>query len=223
MGVRWVTGFLDTPSRAAEPFWQAVTGSRLSARRGPGGEFATLLPPGGDPYLRVQVVGDGPARAHLDLHVEQVAARARRAAALGAVVVHDEPDLVVLRSPAGLPFCLVAWQGEAVRPAGGRGLVDRIGLDVPAGELAAEADFWAALTEWSRDSDRLVGPAGMPLDLLLRPADAAAGMRVELTCADRAAEVAWHERCGARVLAVAERSTTLRDPAGRAYRVTDRR
>ena len=228
MGVRWMTGFLDTPSRVAEPFWQAVTGSGLSARRGPDGAFATLVPAGGDAYLRVQVVEDGPARAHLDLHVEQVAAQARRAVGLGAAVVLDEDDLVVLRSPAGLPFCLVTWAGEAVRPVGGRSLVDQMCLDVPVGGFDAEADFWAALTGWQRragsrpEFDFLVRPDRMPLRLLLQRVDGPAGMHLDLACGDRAAEVAWHVSLGARTVAEFERWTTLRDPAGRAYCVTDR-
>ncbi|GAA3959593.1 hypothetical protein Aau02nite_46060 [Amorphoplanes auranticolor] len=229
MRVRWVTGFLDTPSRVAEPFWQAVTGSRLSARRGPGGEFATLVPAGGDAYLRVQVVGDGPARAHLDLHVEDVAAQAGRAVGLGAAVVLDDGELVVLRSPAGLLFCLVPWQGEAVRPAGGRSLVDQMCLDVPVGGFDAEADFWAALTGWPRragslpEFDFLLRPDGMPLRLLLqRVGGTAAGMHLDLACTDRAAEVAWHRELGAEVVGGYERWTTLRDPAGRAYCITDR-
>ncbi|GAA3352066.1 hypothetical protein GCM10020358_84880 [Amorphoplanes nipponensis] len=228
MTVRWITGFLDTPSRVAEPFWQAVTGSGLSPRRGPGGEFATLRPAGGDPYLRVQVVGDGPARAHLDLHVTDVAAQARRAVALGASVLADEGELVVLRSPAGLPWCLVAWHGEANRPAGARSLVDQMCLDVPAGVFDAEAGFWAAVTGWPRrpgsrpEFQALVRPPGMPLRLLLQRVDAPAGMHLDLACTDRAAEVAWHEQLGARVVAGHERWTTLRDPAGRTYCVTDR-
>ncbi|WP_246595369.1 VOC family protein [Actinoplanes auranticolor] len=224
-----MTGFLDTPSRVAEPFWQAVTGSRLSARRGPGGEFATLVPAGGDAYLRVQVVGDGPARAHLDLHVEDVAAQAGRAVGLGAAVVLDDGELVVLRSPAGLLFCLVPWQGEAVRPAGGRSLVDQMCLDVPVGGFDAEADFWAALTGWPRragslpEFDFLLRPDGMPLRLLLqRVGGTAAGMHLDLACTDRAAEVAWHRELGAEVVGGYERWTTLRDPAGRAYCITDR-
>ncbi len=226
--MRWMTGFLDTPSRAAEPFWQAVTGSGLSARRGPDGEFATLLPGRGDAYLRVQVVGDGPARAHLDLHVEDVPGQAARAVALGAAAVLDEADLVVLRSPAGLLFCLVAWHGEAVRPAGGRSLVDQMCLDVPVDGFDAEADFWAELTGWPRrpgsrpEFDFLVRPDGMPLRLLLQRVDGPPGMHLDLACTDRPAEVAWHEELGAEVVAVHERWTTLRDPAGRLYCVTDR-
>lgn len=228
-GVRWMTGFLDSPSRVAEPFWQAVTGFGLSARRGPGGEFATLLPPAGDAYLRVQVAGDGPARGHLDLHVEDVAAQARRVAGLGASVVLDAGDLVVLRSPAGLSFCLVPWRGEAVRPAGGRSLVDQLCLDVPHAAFAAEADFWAAVTGWQRrpgslpEFDFLVRPEAMPLRLLLqRVGGDDAGMHVDLACDDRAAEVAWHAELGATVAWAGPRWTTLRDPAGRLYCVTDR-
>ena len=229
MRVRWMTGFLDTPSRVAEPFWQTVTGSAVSARRGPGGAFATLVPADGDAYLRVQVVGDGPARAHLDLHVEQVPAQGRRAVRLGASMISEEPGLVVLHSPAGLPFCLVAWQGEAVRPAGGRSLVDQMCLDIPAAGFDAEADFWAALTGWERRSgsrpefDVLVRPDGMPLRLLLQRVGAPVpGMHLDLECTHRAAEVPWHEQLGARVVRVQERWTTLEDPAGRAYCVTDR-
>lgn len=177
----------------------------------------------------MQVVGDGPARAHLDLHVDDVPGQAQRAVALGAAVVHAEDGLVVLRSPAGLAFCLVVWQGEAVRPPGGRSLVDQMCLDVPVGVFDAEADFWAALTGWPRqpgsrpEFDSLVRPEAMPLRLLLqRLGDGPAGMHLDLACADRAAEVAGHERLGARVVAVHERWTTLRDPAGRWYCVTDR-
>jgi hypothetical protein len=72
MAVRWITGFLDSPDRSAESFWLAVTSSGVSARRGPDGAFATLLPAYGDPYLRFQVVGAPPARSHLDLHTGEV-------------------------------------------------------------------------------------------------------------------------------------------------------
>lgn len=102
VGVRWTTGFLDGPDRRAEPFWQAVTGSTLSGRRD-GSRFATLLPPAGDPYLRVQLTGPPPG-CHLDLHVDDVPAGTHGAVALGAAVVADHGSLVVLRSPAGLVF-----------------------------------------------------------------------------------------------------------------------
>lgn len=78
--VRWVTAFLDTAEEhagAAEAFWAQVTGYRLSARHGPRGEFASLLPDAGDPHLKVQtVVQSSPGGLHLDLHTDDVRALA---------------------------------------------------------------------------------------------------------------------------------------------------
>ncbi len=230
MGVRWITGFLDAPDRSAEGFWQAVTSSGLSARRD-GGVFATLLPAGGDPYLRVQVVGDGPARAHLDLHTDDVPALAGRAVDLGAVRVSAADGLVVLRSPAGLPFCVVAWAGERVRPGPvGGSLVDQMCLDVPVAVFEAEARFWSRLTGWPRRAaglpqfEFLVRPPGLPLRLLMqRTGGASAGMHLDLACADVPAEVDRHVALGASVVRrVPGDWTTLRDPAGREYCVTAR-
>ncbi|XVV17441.1 VOC family protein [Actinoplanes sp. CA-131856] len=226
-----MTGFLDSPSRVAEPFWEAVTGSRLSARRGPAGEFATLVPPDGDAYLRVQVLAGVPPRAHMDLHVEGVPGAAAEAVGCGAVVVLDEGDLVVLRSPAGVVFCLVPWHGEARRPgAGRRSLVDQLCVDVPVGLFEAEIEFWRVLTGWERrPSDRpefehLERGAGMPLKLLVqRVGSDVAGMHVDLACDDVEAEVARHVGLGASVVRrVAGEWTTLADPVGREYCVTGR-
>lgn len=247
MDIRWTTGFLDSPSAAAEPFWLAVTGASLSARRG-GGVFATLQPAVGDAYLRVQVTGS-PPRTHLDLHVTDVPQAAREAVALGVSVVHAEDGLVVVRSPGGIEFCLVAWDGESVRPAavtwpgGQRSLVDQLCLDIPAPIFEAEADFWVALTGWPRRRtdlpkfDYLQRPPGLPLRLLLQRTGAAAvaspsdgspvaekaGMHVDLACDDVDAEVARHVALGASVVRrVPDDWTTLRDPGGREYCVTGR-
>lgn len=234
MDVRWMTGFLDSPSVDIEPFWLAVTGTTRSARRG-GGVFATLVPAAGDAYLRVPVTA-APPRTHLDLHVDAVPEAAGEAVARGARVVRDAGDLVVLRSPAGIEFCLVPWGGQAVRPAavrwpgGQRSVVDQLSLDVPVARFEAEADFWAGLTGWPRrlpnlpEFEFLERPAGMPLRLLLqRVGSAAAGMHVDLACDDVDAEVARHVGLGARVVRrVPGDWTTLQDPAGREYCVTGR-
>jgi hypothetical protein len=232
--IRWITGFLDSPTTAVEPFWLAVTGTTRSARRG-GGAFATLQPASGDAYLRVQVTGS-PPRTHLDLHVADVPPAAREAVGLGAAVVRQEDGLVVLRSPGGIEFCLVAWGGERVRPVavrwpgGQRSLVDQLCLDLPAPMFEAEAGFWVALTGWPRRAaDRpefgyLERPAGLPLRLLLqRTGGRSAGVHVDLACDDVDAEVARHVAVGASVVRrVPGDWTTLRDPAGREYCVTAR-
>jgi hypothetical protein len=237
MWVRWVTGFLDSPTSAAESFWLDVTGSTLSERRG-GGVFATLLPVDGDACLRVQLIGPEEApKAHVDLHVADVGAAAEEAVGLGAVrVFEEEPGLVVLRSPAGVLFCLVAWDGEAVRPQpvrwpGGQvSVVDQLCLDVPAGVYDAELGFWAALTGWERGvSDLpeftfLEGDASLPLRFLVqRIGDGAAGVHLDFACDGVDAEVARHVELGASVVRrVAGDWTTLRDPLGREYCVTAR-
>jgi hypothetical protein len=229
MLVRWITGFLDTPSEVAEPFWLAVTGCSLSARRD-GGVFATLLPVDGDAYLRVQKTGSGPAGAHVDLHVAEVPVAVGEAVALGARVVRDDGDLVVLRSPAGIAFCLVRWHGEGRRPSARASEVDQLCLDVPAASYEAEVAFWAALTGWPvRASDlpefRVLqsGPE-LPLRLLVQRLGAgAAGVHLDFACGGVDAEVARHVGLGASVVRrVPGDWTTLRDPAGRAYCVTRR-
>lgn len=48
----------------------------------------------------------GPARAHLDLSADDVAAEVARHLALGAVRVRDHDDWTVLRDPAGLHYCV---------------------------------------------------------------------------------------------------------------------
>jgi predicted enzyme related to lactoylglutathione lyase len=227
--VRWVTGFLDSPSREAEPFWEAVTGWRLSPRRADG-QFATLVPQQGDACLRVQVVGDGPPRAHLDLHVDDIAAAAQRVMGLGADAVADLGDVLVLRSPAGVVFCLVSWQGERVRPSGGVSVVDQLCLDIPAAAYEAEVRFWSAVTGWAvRQTDLpdfvyLARPAGMGIRLLLqRTGGGSAGVHVDFACADVDGEVARHVALGASVVRrVPDDWTTLRDPVGREYCVTGR-
>lgn len=236
MLVRWISGFLDTPSREVEPFWVAVTGWGLSARRD-GGIFATLVPGAGDACLRVQVVGDGPARSHLDLHVDDVVAAAREAVGLGAVVIGAADDaLVVLRSPAGVVFCLVRWSGERVAPVavrwpgGQSSVVDQLCLDVPGRLFEREAGFWESVTGWVRRSSDLPEfswlrrPAGMGIRLLLqRTGGVVAGVHVDFACDDVDAEVGRHVGLGAVVVRrVVGDWTTLRDPSGREYCVTGR-
>ncbi|GAB2572050.1 hypothetical protein Aab01nite_03720 [Paractinoplanes abujensis] len=234
MKVRWITGFLDAPGRDAEGFWSAVTGSVLSPRRG---DFATLVPVDGDAYLRVQVLRGSPPRTHVDLHVGDVGAAAVEAVELGARVVLAQGDgLVVLRSPAGVVFCLVSWHGEAVRPrpvtwpGGHVSAVDQLCVDVRGDVFDREVGFWSAVTGWRRapsdlpQFEHLVRGAGLPLKLLVqRTESGGAGMHVDLACTDVAAEVRRHVGLGAVVVRrVPGEWTTLRDPSGREYCVTGR-
>jgi hypothetical protein len=236
MEIRWLTAFLDLSRNAgaAEEFWLAVTRSRLSARRGEFQQFATLLPPDGDAFLRVQNV-DGDGGCHLDVHVEDV--RDSTAVDLGASVVEDLGDIVVFRSPGGLPFCLVPHRGEGVRPSpltwpdGQTSLVDQLCIDIPPADFDREADFWSALTGWERrptdtaEFDYLVRPEGMPLRLLLQRLDGPApGVRahLDLACDGREPEVRRHQALGATYVRETDDWVTLLDPAGLPYCITTR-
>lgn len=232
MTVRRVPAFLDRPRERFEEaaaFWTAVTGTRLSPRRGDDGEFATLLPESGDAWVKIQAVGDG-GGAHLDLEVDDVRAAAAGAEALGAAVAADHGDWVVLRSPEGRAFCLVPGEGTTRRPpvfAGTR--LDQVCLDIAPGAYEEEVAFWAALTGWSPRRGSLpeftvLASPGMPVRILLQRLGEGPGRsaHVDLACADPEAARVLHERHGAACVARGRRWIVMRDPAGGVYCLTER-
>ena len=236
--IRWTYAFIDRPEhRLAEAaaFWSTVTGTRLSEPRGERGEFATLLADGADACLKLQGVGDG-GGGHPDLYVDDVPTARKAALDLGAAVLDDHADWAVLRSPGGQPFCLAAWQGQAVRPPvvsapdGASSRLDQLALDVPPAAFEAEAAFWAGLTGWeslpgSRPEFHLLRPpSGLPLRFLLHRLDAPrpAGAHHDLACSDTEAIRAWHESLGATETARGPRWIVMRDPAGGVYCLTER-
>ena len=237
----WVSAFLDFAPGDFDrgvAFWEGVTGFALSARRGVDGEFATLLPPEGDDYLRVQALGEGPGRLHLDLHVENPTVAAEAAVELGAhVLVRHELGYVVLRSPGGLVFCFVRAQASrrppaATWPDGHRSQVDQVCLDVPPSAYDAEVAFWQALTGWDLDPDvsrefaRLQPPDEQPLRWLVQLLDddePAVRAHLDLSCDDREAEIARHVALGATVGPAHEDWTVLTDPVGTTYCITRRK
>ena len=237
----WMSAFLDlAPDRFDDgaAFWCGVTGHRLSAARGPNAEFATLVPPAGDDHLRVQRLGEGPNRIHLDLHVEDPQRAAADAVSLGAgVTVRAEAGFVVMASPGGFPFCFVHHPASrpaapATWPGGHRSAVDQVCLDIPAAGYDAECDFWQRLTGWElrvspshQEFRRLIRPSGQPLQLLLQRLgddDGPVRAHLDLATSDRDAETARHVALGATVLDVRPGWTVLADPAGSAYCITDR-
>lgn len=234
--VRWMWLFLDTP-RADAPrswaFWSEVTGWPVSPTRGDVDEFATLVPPRGDPWLKVQAVADGPGGIHLDLDVDDVAAAAVEAERLGASRIGAIGDVVViLRSPGGLAFCLTPWKGGAVQVRdGATELVDQVCLDCPDDVHDAEGAFWLALTGWTWvDVDEpelsvLRRPAGIPFRLLVQRLGEPAGAvraHADLACTDRARSTERHLAAGARVVQLRAGWTVMADPVGRIYCLTDR-
>jgi hypothetical protein len=233
----WITAFLDLApeehARAVE-HWRAVTGHGISPVRGDAGEFASYLPPDGDVHLKVQRLGVGPSRVHLDLHVPSVPAAVEDAVRLGATLVADR-GYAVLTSPGGFPFCFVTERsvlraGPVAWPGGHLSAVDQVCFDVPPAAWDAELEFWHRLTGWSTrvggaEFVSLLRPPEMAVRILLQRLDdpqAAVTGHLDLASTDRRAEVARHVALGAEVLAVHGEWTVLRPPAGPPYCVTDR-
>lgn len=237
----WVSAFLDLAPEEHErglAFWQGVTGYALSPARGHHHELATLVPPEGDDFLRVQRLGQGTSRVHLDLHVDDVEAVVGHAERLGARVVARPPEgYAVLASPGGVPFCFVRQRASQRPPAarwpwGAGSRVDQVCLDAPAPAYDAECAFWSALTgrplsdvAGRGEYTRLAPDDRWALQLLLQRLDEDSGpVRAHLDVATdgRPAEVARHERLGAVVEADQPWWTVLRPPAGPAYCLVDR-
>jgi hypothetical protein len=238
----WISAFLDLAPEEHEravAFWQGVTGYDLSPARGAHDEFATLVPPDGDDFLRVQRLGAGPSRIHLDLHVPDARAATGRAEELGARVAARPPQgYVVLESPGGFVFCFVHHRASRrPRPAtwpGGQGsLVDQVCLDIPAASYDGECRFWSELTGWALTDGgeedefcRLERDDRLPIRLLLQRLEEQTGRvraHLDLATTDRAAETARHQELGATVLDGSRRWwTVLGPPAGPAYCITDR-
>lgn len=217
----WLTAFIDLPAEqydAGVRFWLGVTGYEISAPRGEHGEFATLVPPDGDAYLRVQRTGDGSAGIHLDLH-------------------HPDQEFRVLRSPAGVAYCEVSDDlstrpRPATWPGGHHSLVDQVSIDVPPSQFEEECAFWADRTGWplmdfpARPEFRAVTrPEGQPIRILLQRLDdevSRATAHFDIGSDDRDAETARHVGLGASVVSRHQWWTVLRDPTGAAYCITDR-
>jgi Glyoxalase-like domain len=236
--VRWLTAFLDTAeehAELAESFWSRVTGYHLSPRRGPRGEFASLLPADGDPHLKVQtVVQSPPGGLHLDVHTDDVRALAGRAEELGATASYLDQGYVVCGSPGGMTFCVVDHPASRAAPPatwpGGRSKVDQVCLDIPPSQWDDECRFWSELTGWElvdQDPDdefrRLRRPEGLSLQLLLQRLDdeqSVVSGHLDLGADDYLAEAERHLVLGATEVRRTPHWVTLLDPSGRVYCAT---
>ncbi len=235
----WLTAFLDFPASEFDTgaaFWARATGWPRSPSRGALDEFTSLVPPDGADYLRLQRLGTGETRVHLDVHVADPEEAAFAAQERGASVVRQVgPRLVVMTSPAGFEFCLVAQQRDTVPaatrwPDGHRSRVAQLCLDIPAEGHATELGFWAAtlggtVSGSQRPELAWIDPAGtFPFRVVTQRLALAQRMRAHLDIAtdDLAAEVARLREAGAVVRAVRPERTVLEAPGGTSVCVLDR-
>jgi hypothetical protein len=92
----------------ARAFWARATAATPDYSDGP--DF-TVLGRAGTLELAMQRTGEGtPGRVHLDIETDDVAAEVARVVGLGARVVEEKDEHVILEDPAGLVFCVVPVQ-----------------------------------------------------------------------------------------------------------------
>ena len=159
-----------------------------------------------------------------------------QAVGLGAGIVAEYPDRVLMTSPSGLRFWLALWRGTGTRlplmtaPDLSTSRLDQVCLDVGPIDYDAEVEFWARLTGWQPQRGSLpeftffARPPGVPIRILLQllGEDRPASAHLDFACSDPEATRAWHESLGARTIGSGPRWFVLRSPSGGVYCVTGR-
>lgn len=236
----WLTAFIDFPAAEFErgsEFWTRATGWPLSPPRGEHDEFASLVPPDGADYLRVQRLDSGHTRLHLDVHVPDPEAAALAAQERGASFTRQvDSGLVVMASPAGFAFCLTRQQRELRPtptrwPGGHHSRVSQVCLDIPSDVYAEEVEFWAATLAGtvrpSRNRSEFAWielPDAFPFELLTQRLELRRpmGAHLDLGSDDRPAEVERLQAEGALVRSVRDGWTVLEAPGGMSFCVLER-
>lgn len=216
-------------------FWGAVLGWPAGSPWHDHPELCSFEPPRGVPYLHLQRI-DGPARVHVDLESEDPQSQVDRALELGAELVAESQSWRTLRSPGGLPFCVIhAADHEAPDPVtfadGHRTRMVQVCIDSPRAGHATEVAFWRALLagRWAPSAlPEFAGTwhddAGSPVQLLfqeLEDADGPVRAHLDLGTDDVPAEVRRLLALGAGDVAPGRGWHVLRDVAGHTFCVTE--
>ncbi len=239
MDIKWMQAIIDVPAERFEQetdFWTTVTATTRGDVHPEHPEFLHLVPGSGDMHLEMQRLDDGQVSVHLDVQVEDIPAATERAVTLGATLV-AQPGHAVLRTPAGMPFCIVPYFGETTRAIvideAAPHAVDQICLDVHADGFEADVAFWSAFTGWEEREPTIaefrsfLQPSNLPLRVLVQRLgeDDAGPPRAHLDISGgehRDAVVERHASAGASILDTHKHWTAMQSPSGLAYCVTDR-
>ena len=233
----WLHAVIDVPddlAPTAAAFWGSALGWPVG-RSWPGHpELRSLEPADGSAYVHLQTIA-GPPRVHLDVEVQDTSSAVPTAVGLGATHVASHDRWQTMRSPGGLPFCLVdagaqAVPGAAVWPDGHTSRLVQVCIDSSRSVHDDEVTFWRDLLA-GRWADSPAGEfAGKwhddrsPLQLLFQQLDEDEGpVRAHLDHGtdDRDAEVTRLVGLGAEAGAEGRGWRVMRDPAGLVFCVTD--
>lgn len=203
----WLHVVIDVPAEqhaASADFWGRVLGWPAGAAWPDHPELRSFEPLDGSAYVHLQQI-EGPPRVHVDVESAAPDDLITRAVDLGAVLVSDSGSWRTLRSPGGLPFCVLAAAEHAAPapvafPDGHRGRLVQVCIDSPHRVHDTEVSFWRAVLggRWVPST----GPefagkwhddAGSPLQLLFQELDEDDGpvrAHLDLGTDDLPAEVA---------------------------------
>ena len=188
---------------AAADFWGRVLGWPEGVPWDGHPELSSFEPPRGTAYVHLQGI-EGPPRVHLDVESKTPDDTVAHAVVLGAELVAERDSWRTLRSPGGLPFCVIG--ATAHRPPdpatfadGHRSRLVQVCVDSPRAAHAAEVAFWRTLLpgRWApSDAPEFAGKwhddDGSPIQLLfqqLDETDGAVRAHLDVGTDDLAAEV----------------------------------
>lgn len=233
----WIHAVLDVPAQQqaeAARFWAGALGWPLGEAWPGHPELRSFEPAAGSPYLHLQRV-DGSPRVHLDLEAESPDVLVNHALSRGATLVGEQDRWQTLRSPGGLPFCVlsaVERQPPAPLswPDGHRSRMVQVCIDSPAPLQPTEVAFWRELLagRWVESggpefAGKWHDDAGSPLQLLFQQLDDDAGpVRAHLDHGtdDVGAEVRRLIDLGAQDVGPGRGWHVLRDVTGMTFCVT---
>lgn len=234
---QWLHVFIDVApdvSDESASFWSAVLGWPVGEQWPGHPEFRSFTPPAGHSYIHQQIGDHGP-RIHFDLEVPD-RGFADPLVRLGAVITGYGDGWCPMRSPGGLPFCLID-QVDHARPPAQRfaqqhARLVQICIDSPPKLHDQEVAFWQQATGWrwqagtsEEFAGKLYPPTGSSAQLLLQrlgSADPATAVRahIDLGADDIEAEAARLVGLGAKRLGPGRGWIVLRDPVGMVFCVT---
>jgi hypothetical protein len=227
----WLHAVIDMPAgkhTTAAGFWSGVLGWPVGPAWPGHPELRSFEPPAGRPYVHLQQV-EGPPRIHLDVESESPDDTVAEALRLGAEAVGRQDAWRTLRSPGGLPFCVLTADEPrppepVTAPDGHRFRLVQVCIDSPRAAHDREVSFWRALLggRWvPSEADEFAGKwhddAGSPLQLLFQRLDEPEGpVRAHLDHGtdDLGAEVRRLRDLGAEDVRPGRGWHVLRDPAG---------
>jgi hypothetical protein len=234
----WVHAVIDVPPdehEAAAAFWGRVLGWPVGTPWDGHPELRSFEAPSGTAYVHLQRI-DGRPRVHLDVESEAPDEMVAHAVELGAELQPRVGTWQTLRSPGGLPFCVLTAKDHpapapVTHPDGHRTRLVQVCVDSTRVAHETEVAFWRDLLpgRWAPSGNaefagKWHDDAGSPIQLLFQELDEPDGpvrAHLDLGTDDLAAEVRRLRDLGATDVGPGRGWHVFADPAGHRFCATE--